>query len=106
MLHFSDDSACAQDDHAHDLPPRRRAVAVAGALLVGVVGALGGAVLSSPHASPVCGPGGHPLDLTAGPVVCAHADEAPPGVDVTEPVSTAELKERQGAADAAYQAAE
>ena len=41
-----------------------------------------------------------------GPVACSHADVAPPGVDVTEPVSTAELRSRVGAGPAAYEAAE
>ena len=86
--------------HAH------RLVAVVGALLVGVVGIGAGLALSVTAAAPVCGPGGEVVQLTGGHVVCAHADEAPPGVDVTEPVSTAELKERPGAGDAAYLAAE
>ncbi len=83
-----------------------RLVAVAGAMLVGVVGAGAGLALSATEAAPVCGPGGQLLELSHGHLVCTHADEAPPGVDVTEPVSTTELKARPGAADAAYQAAE
>jgi len=39
-------------------------------------------------------------------VACVHTDEAPPGVDVTEHVATAELKERPGAGPAAYDAAQ
>ena len=38
-------------------------------------------------------------------VACVHTDEAPPGVDVTERPTTAELKERPGAGEAAYEAA-
>src|SRR3954452_20518123 len=39
-------------------------------------------------------------------VACVHSDEAPPGVDVTQHVATAELRERPGAGPAAYEAAE
>ncbi|MET3960159.1 hypothetical protein ABIE44_000093 [Marmoricola sp. OAE513] len=38
-------------------------------------------------------------------IACVHSDEAPPGVDVTERPSTADLKERPGAGEAAYEAA-
>ncbi|MCX6395970.1 MAG: hypothetical protein NTV23_05750 [Propionibacteriales bacterium] len=38
-------------------------------------------------------------------IACVHADVAPPGVDVTEPATTAELRERPGASAAAYEAA-
>lgn len=50
-----------------------------------------------------------PTDADLGyvlPGACAHVDEAPPGVDPTEPVSTAELRARQGASVGAYEAAE
>ncbi|NYJ03090.1 hypothetical protein HNR19_003788 [Nocardioides thalensis] len=40
------------------------------------------------------------------PGACAHEDEAPPGVDPTEPVSTRELRAREGAGERAYEAAE
>ncbi|WP_435770684.1 hypothetical protein [Nocardioides sp. SYSU DS0651] len=40
------------------------------------------------------------------PGACAHVDEAPPGVDPTEPVSTTELRAREGGSEAAYAAAE
>lgn len=40
------------------------------------------------------------------PGACAHEDEAPPGVDPTEPVSTRELRARDGAGERAYEAAE
>ena len=39
-------------------------------------------------------------------IACAHADEAPPGVDVSERPSTAELQARDGAGAAAYAAAQ
>lgn len=38
-------------------------------------------------------------------VACEHSDEAPPGVDVHDPVSVAELRQRPGAGPAAYEAA-
>jgi hypothetical protein len=103
MLHLSEDTAACATPR---VPLGHRLVAVAGALVVGVAGALAGVALSSTQAAPVCGPGGQVLELPGGLLACAHADEAPPGVDVTEPVSTAELKARPGAADAAYLAAE
>lgn len=40
------------------------------------------------------------------PGACAHEDEAPPGVDPTEPVSTRELRARDGAGERAYAAAQ
>lgn len=39
-------------------------------------------------------------------VACEHADAPPPGVDVSEHVSTAELRARAGAGPAAYEAAQ
>ncbi|MFL6024609.1 MAG: hypothetical protein ACJ72O_14820 [Marmoricola sp.] len=39
-------------------------------------------------------------------IACAHADEAPPGVDVAERPSTAELQSRQGGGAAAFAAAQ
>lgn len=39
-------------------------------------------------------------------VACVHSDEAPPGVDVTDHVSTQELASRPGAGAAAYAAAQ
>jgi hypothetical protein len=78
------------------------AVAVAGLLVVApvVVGVLSGSQ------GAVCGPGGQSLDGLGGPPVCVHTDQAPPGVDVTEHVPTAELQERDGAGLAAYRAAQ
>src|SRR5689334_7587062 len=38
-------------------------------------------------------------------LACVHSDEAPPGVDVTERPSTADLRDRPGAGEAAYEAA-
>ncbi|MCX6399091.1 MAG: hypothetical protein NTX33_04060 [Propionibacteriales bacterium] len=40
------------------------------------------------------------------PGACQHTDEAPPGVDPTEPVTTAELLARDGGSEGAYAAAE
>ncbi len=40
------------------------------------------------------------------PGACQHTDEAPPGVDPTEPVTTAELRTREGGSEGAYAAAE
>lgn len=40
------------------------------------------------------------------PGACEHVDEAPPGVDVTEPVSTTELRARDGGSAEAWAAAE
>ncbi|MFL6105649.1 MAG: hypothetical protein ACJ72L_01705 [Marmoricola sp.] len=39
-------------------------------------------------------------------IACAHADEAPPGVDVANRPSTTELQEREGAGATAYAAAQ
>src|SRR5690349_19389128 len=39
-------------------------------------------------------------------IACAHADEPPPGVDVSDRPSTAELQGREGAGPAAYAAAQ
>lgn len=50
-------------------------------------------------------PTGDALDWVL-PGACQHVDEAPPGVDPTRPVSTAELKERDGGGAEAYAAAE
>ncbi len=74
------------------------AIAVSLPVLVGVTGHL--------DLRPACGPGGVAMTGMPGPLMCAHSDEAPPGVDVTEPVSTAELKDRDGAGLQAYQAAQ
>src|SRR5690348_13664837 len=64
------------------------------------------AALGHGSSASLCGPGGEVLDRMPGPVACTHVDVAPPGVDVTEPVSTAELRSRVGAGPAAYEAAE
>ncbi len=47
-----------------------------------------------------------PSTIPGVPDSCAHADEAPPGVDVNKPVPTAVLESREGAAAAAVEAAE
>lgn len=108
MLHSADPAA--PTGAATPSTTRRVVLAVAGALLVGFAGAGAGLVLSTTTATAdACGPGGEVLRGTGtggAPLVCVHADEPPPGVDVTEPVTTAELKDRRGAARAAYLAAE
>lgn len=69
-------------------------------LVLGALVALPG----TPHYPPRCAGSG---DLRmALPGACAHEDEAPPGVDPTEPVSTRELRARDGAGERAYEAAE
>ena len=85
----------------------RRGPAVAVALLL-AAGPLAVVVAGqvTVSAGSACGPAGEVMRDEGGRLMCAHADEAPPGVDVTEHVSTAELKSREGAGVAAYQAAE
>ncbi|HET7736192.1 MAG TPA: hypothetical protein VFK52_09480, partial [Nocardioidaceae bacterium] len=58
------------------------------------------------RAMPACGVQGE-LMLVAGDLPsCVHSDKPPAGVDVTEPVSTAELTQREGAGPAAFDAAQ
>ena len=93
-------------DPASESRQRRTiAVAVAGLLAAMSVVAV---VVTQPGAGaePVCGPGGQVLEGMPGPLVCAHADEPPPGVDVSDHVRTRELVSREGAGPAAYEAAE
>lgn len=82
----------------------RGAVAVAAALLAALPLLAG--VTGHGSAASVCGNGEHMMRTSGGPVACAHVDEAPPGVDVTEPVSTSELRDRTGGGAKAYEAAE
>ncbi|HJQ05359.1 MAG TPA: hypothetical protein VJ872_07945 [Nocardioides sp.] len=69
----------------------------------------GGGLASLPGHAPVsaaaaCGDGGHyALDLAG---ACAHEDEPPPGVDPSVPVSTSELRDREGAGPTAYAVAQ
>ena len=73
-----------------------------------------GALLAAPLLLAHAGEQGRTEQCTApakpirvgGTIACAHADEAPPGVDVTERPSTTELRARDGAGAAAYQAAQ
>ncbi|WP_336923484.1 hypothetical protein [Aquipuribacter sp. SD81] len=59
------------------------------------------------HAAADGGCHGEWVDLGPGiPPACAHADPPPPGVDVTAPVSTAEALSRDGAGEAAVEAAD
>ena len=88
-----------------DSVPRRRLVlVVAGLLVAGPLAVLG--ATGVPALATRCGPGGQPLAGLPGPTVCVHGDEPPPGVDVTDHVTTAELKQRQGASERAFEAAE
>ncbi|GAB3593240.1 hypothetical protein GCM10027446_15230 [Angustibacter peucedani] len=58
--------------------------------------------------SPECGGDGQRVVVPGeiGPVRCGHLDEPPPGVDVGERVSTAELRDRDGASAQAALAAQ
>lgn len=79
-------------------PPRRSRtlVAVLGALGIGVASvAVVTVALPRLDLSPACGPGGDMVVVDA-VAACAHADVAPPGVDITKPVSTNELHSRDG----------
>ncbi|MDX6324843.1 MAG: hypothetical protein QOK15_1197, partial [Nocardioidaceae bacterium] len=89
-----------------DAPSRRvTAVLAAGLLAIGTVTAI---LTGIPGASgqSVCGPGAYMMVGLPGPVACAHSDEPPPGVDVTDHVSTGELASREGAGPTAYAAAQ
>jgi hypothetical protein len=86
--------------------PRRAVVgAVVGALLVSGMGAVLAASLLRLDLAAACGRG-DVLRMPDGSRACVHRDEPPPGVDVTAPVSTAELRRRVGAGPAAYAAAQ
>ena len=85
---------------------RRGLVVVLIGALVSSSFVLVAAGLEQDEAEAACGRGAYLLDTLPGPAVCVHEDQPPPGVDVTEYVSTAELKERDGAGPAAYEAAE
>ena len=86
---------------------RRRVVAVVAAGLLAstslILVTFAGADVA---ASSACGPGAELLQGLPGPVTCVHEDVPPPGVDVTERVSTRELLSREGAGPSAYEAAE
>ncbi len=88
--------------------PARRGVAaaLAGALVAGSLGVALSVSLARLDLSPACGRDGAALRMPDGSRACVHADEAPPGVDATEDVSTSELRGRVGAGPAAYQAAQ
>ncbi|WP_182378028.1 hypothetical protein [Nocardioides sp. WS12] len=81
-----------------------RRVFVALALAVAVVTP---AVIGLPDTVTVAARCGTGSDLSwTLPGACQHGDEAPPGVDPTEPVTTAELRTREGGSEGAYAAAE
>ena len=81
------------------------AVLAAGLLASGALTLAGFDALDADAASP-CGPGVEMLEGLPGPVACIHADTPPPGVDVTDHVSTRELLAREGAGPTAHEAAE
>lgn len=83
---------------------RRRLVAALATGLVAVSLAIGHSD-SGPARVETCAEPSTPLRV-GDTVACVHADEAPPGIDVTDRFSIAELKARPGAAQAAYDAAE
>jgi hypothetical protein len=85
---------------------RQLAVALVGALVTCGFGVVLTASLARLDLAPACGPGGQVLVMPDGSRTCAHTDEAPAGVDVTDPVSTKELRGRPGAGAAAYAAAQ
>lgn len=82
----------------------RGALAVAAALVVSLPLLAG--VTGHGSAASACGTGEQLMRPSSGVVACAHVDEAPPGVDVTAPVSTGELRARTGGGKLAYAAAE
>ena len=85
----------------------RRIVAVlTAALLASGSFALAGLDGLVPDAASACGPGVEMLQGLPGPIACVHEDVPPPGVDVTEHVSTRELLAREGAGPTAHEAAE
>ncbi|CAI9403101.1 hypothetical protein [Nocardioides sp. T2.26MG-1] len=105
----------------HSMSSRRRAPRQSAALVLSVLLAAGGVTATALSAvdahtragslaqitSADCGaelviPAANPGD----PVSCAHADQAPPGVDVDKHVPTAVLEARTGAAAAAVEAAQ
>jgi hypothetical protein len=84
----------------------RRIVAVLAAGLLATTSFTLAALTVSDASTSVCGPGAEVVEGLPGPTACAHADEPPPGVDVGDRVSTAELLSREGAGPTAYEAAE
>lgn len=85
---------------------RRTVVAVLGALAIGTTAiAAVTVVLPRLELGPACGPGAE-MVVVDGATACAHADVPPPGVDLDEPVPTAELHAREGVGARAVAAAE
>lgn len=81
-----------------------RRVLVSFALGIAVVVPAAFGLAQAPAHEPRCGTGSS-LDWVL-PGACQHVDEAPAGVDVTEPVPTSELKSRDGGGAEAWAAAE
>lgn len=86
---------------------RLRRLLVLQVLALVVVGASAGEVTApSVEVAHAHGPCGHLEAIAVLPDACAHEDEAPPGIDPEEPVSTSELRSRLGGGEGAYAAAE
>ncbi|MCF6379175.1 hypothetical protein L2K70_16300 [Nocardioides KLBMP 9356] len=85
---------------------RRTVPAVLGALGIGVASVVAVTVaLPRLDLAPACGPHAE-LVVIDGVTACTHLDIAPPGVDIDEPASTAELHGRDGVGANAVAAAE
>ncbi|CAM3789176.1 hypothetical protein [Nocardioides zeicaulis] len=80
-------------------PTWRENRTLAAVLAAAVIGASGiavvTAVLPQVDLGPACGRGAE-MVVVDGATACTHADVPPPGVDIDEPVSTAELHAREG----------
>lgn len=87
-------------------PRRRTALGLVGALVLGAFSFVGTLALVPDTPAPYCPDGVEVIEQPDGPAACAHADVAPPGVDITEPVATAVLRAREGAGPTAHEVAE
>jgi hypothetical protein len=87
-------------------PRRRLAAALAGSLVLGSLAFVGTLALVPSPPAPLCPDGTDIIRPATGPAACAHTDEAPPGVDIGKPVSTAALRAREGAGPTAHEVAE
>lgn len=91
---------------ARPTPRHRLVAALAGSLVLGSLAFVGTLALLPTPPAPLCPDGAAIIRASSGPAACAHTDVAPPGVDITKPVSTAELRSREGAGPAAYEVAQ
>lgn len=87
-------------------PRRRTALGLVGALVLGAFSFVGTLALVPDTPVPLCPDGVEVIHQADGPAACAHADEAPPGVDISKPVATAVLRAREGAGPTAQAVAE